>query len=319
MTSTTGTIRHPDVSEISDLTEGLLSPARTAEVREHLITCALCADVRTSLEEIRGLLGTLPGHQRMPADIAGRIDAALAAEALLDATSPEARRPEPAPAPHTPAPDVSRETSLPATAAVPKSGPATTAGTGSRPPGRPRAATGPGRTRGRRGIAVLGALTGAAVCALGIFLSQTGQPSMTASDTKREISGAMASAIPSTEFTAAGLEGTVQQLLGGQNTAKSRQDPTTPQMDTYGDGSGDAPRVAAPTDLPPCVSAGTGRTETPLAAEHGTYRGTEVYLLVLAHPGDTAKADAYLVDATCENSAAAGPGKVLLKGSYPRH
>ena len=89
MTSTTDTAGHPDVAEISDLTEGLLPPSRTADVRRHLDGCALCADVYASLEEIRGLLGTLPGPPRMPADIAGRIDAALAAEALLNATAPE--------------------------------------------------------------------------------------------------------------------------------------------------------------------------------------------------------------------------------------
>ena len=89
MTSTTDTAGHPDVAEISDLTEGLLPASRTADVRRHLDECELCADVLASLEEIRGLLGTLPGPPQMPADVAGRIDAALAAEALLQATAPE--------------------------------------------------------------------------------------------------------------------------------------------------------------------------------------------------------------------------------------
>ena len=89
MTTTTDSAGHPDVAEISDLTEGLLSPARTSEVRRHLDGCELCADVHASLEEIRGLLGTLPGPPRMPADVAGRIDAALAAEALLDSHDPD--------------------------------------------------------------------------------------------------------------------------------------------------------------------------------------------------------------------------------------
>jgi hypothetical protein len=87
-TTGSGTDPHPEVAEISDLIEGLLPPGRGADVREHIAGCALCTDVLGSLEEIRGLLGTLPGPQRMPADIAGRIDAALAAEALLDATLP---------------------------------------------------------------------------------------------------------------------------------------------------------------------------------------------------------------------------------------
>lgn len=76
---------HPDVADISALSEGLLPPARSSEVRTHLSDCPLCADVLASLEEIRDALGTLPGPPRMPADVAGRIDAALAAEAMLDA------------------------------------------------------------------------------------------------------------------------------------------------------------------------------------------------------------------------------------------
>lgn len=114
MSPTTGTIRHPDVSEISDLTEGLLSPSRTAEIRRHLGDCALCADVRASLDEIRALLGTLPGPARMPADIAGRIDAALAAEALLDSTAhqvhPSEEQAAADPRPVSSGRDVSRET-----------------------------------------------------------------------------------------------------------------------------------------------------------------------------------------------------------------
>lgn len=88
MTSTTDKAEHPDVTEISDLTEGLLPADRRDDIREHLEECGLCADVHASLEEIRGLLGTVPGPPRMPADVAGRIDAALAAEALLHATAP---------------------------------------------------------------------------------------------------------------------------------------------------------------------------------------------------------------------------------------
>jgi hypothetical protein len=79
---------HPDIADISALAEGLLSPERSADVRAHVSGCTLCGDVETSLQEIQGALGTLPGPTRMPADVAGRIDAALAAEALLDASSP---------------------------------------------------------------------------------------------------------------------------------------------------------------------------------------------------------------------------------------
>lgn len=112
MTSPTGMNEHPEVVEISDFTEGILPPQRSASVRGHLDDCPLCADVRASLDEIRGLLGTLPGPPRMPTDIAHRIDAALAAEVLLASTAPDVSR-ETSPA--TTATPVSRETSPGAT------------------------------------------------------------------------------------------------------------------------------------------------------------------------------------------------------------
>ncbi|MFD5345280.1 anti-sigma factor family protein, partial [Streptomyces anulatus] len=91
MTSTADTAQHPEVSEISDLTEGLLSPSRAAEVQQHVAGCDLCSEVRDSLEEIRDLLGTMPTPEPMPEDIAARIDAALAAE--VRPTAPVADEP----------------------------------------------------------------------------------------------------------------------------------------------------------------------------------------------------------------------------------
>ncbi|MET9569100.1 hypothetical protein ABZY34_08185 [Streptomyces virginiae] len=299
-TGTTGTIRHPDVSEISDLTEGLLSPSRTAEIRRHLDDCALCADVHSSLEEIRSLLGTLPGPARMPGDIAGRIDAALAAEALLDATQP---RDQAAPAPHPRATvrDVSRETS---------------------PTGHPSGPTGPGRRRARRRIAVLGGLAGAAVCALGLFLfvdsSGTPHPNTAASDSAAH---PPVSAAAGGTYTAKGLQDSVQRLVSpgaAAKTAPGEQNNTLGVDDTTS-APGIAPegKRAAPA-VPSCVQDATGRSDAPLAAERGTYQGSAVYLLVLPHPEDPSRVDAYLVDTTCESTSSATAGKVLLKSSYPR-
>ena len=45
---------HPDVAEISALTEDLLSPERADVLLRHIADCDLCADVHASLEEIRG-------------------------------------------------------------------------------------------------------------------------------------------------------------------------------------------------------------------------------------------------------------------------
>jgi hypothetical protein len=148
VTSTADTTGHPDIAEISDLTEGILPPSRTADVRHHLDACEQCADVYASLEEIRGLLGTMQGPPPMPEDVASRIDAALAAEA-----------------------HVSRETSAPV----------------DRPVGHPHAATGPGRKgrrfKGRRRAAVLGAAFTAAVLGAGALFLQpfgNGNPHTTA-------------------------------------------------------------------------------------------------------------------------------------------
>ncbi|MEU9413900.1 hypothetical protein [Streptomyces sp. NPDC048272] len=307
MSPTTGTIRHPDVSEISDLTEGLLSPSRTAEVRRHLGTCALCADVRASLEEIRSLLGTLPGPPRMPSDVAGRIDAALAAEALLGST---AHRTEPA-APVAPDSDsdVSRETS-----------PSRAAGSEARRPGgHPTGPTGPGRRRARRRIAVLAGLAGAAACALGILLVNGLDGSRPQSTAGRSDAATSTGRSDEGTFTAQGLQDSVRQLL-----ASKKEDPGVQgeKNNTYGmenaPPSREAPSDRRAVPVPPCVQASIGRPDTPIATERGTYRGTDVYLVVLPHAGDPARADAYLVDAGCGDGAAVAPAKPLLTRTYPR-
>ncbi|MBT2480733.1 hypothetical protein J7E94_21440 [Streptomyces sp. ISL-94] len=313
MPGTTGTIRHPDVSEISDLTEGLLSPSRTAEIRRHLGDCPLCADVRASLEEIRSLLGTLPGPVRMPADIGGRIDAALAAEALLDATSPRTR---PAAAPRTRATggDVSRET--------PRPRPTAAGGSGVHPPsGHPTGPSGPGRRRARRRIAVLTGLAGAAACALGIFLfsDPSGTPARTTARSETPSSTAQHSA-EAGAYTAQGLQKNVQQLL---SSAQITGTDAGEQNNTYGVENTPSAQGVAPSDrraapVPPCVQAATGRPDTPLAAERGRYQGAAVYLLVLPHPDDPSLVDAYLVGTGCEDGSSGAPGKPLLTSTYPR-
>ncbi|MFI5616036.1 anti-sigma factor family protein [Streptomyces sp. NPDC051567] len=307
---TTGTIRHPDVSEISDLTEGLLPPSRTAEVSRHLGDCALCADVRTSLEEIRSLLGTLPGPPRMPADLVGRIDAALAAEALLDATSPRDRTTPPLRL-RTEDHGVSRETSP-----FPLTGQAVR-----RPSGRPHGVGGPGRRRARRRIAVIAGTAGAAACALGIFLFSgfSGTPAHHA--TSRSNAASAAAQPPSDgAYTSQSLRSSVHRLLASGPGA--RKAAPEERSSTYGENTGPAsglaPEDARTSPVPSCVQAATGRSDTPLATERGSYQGTDVYLLVLPHTGDPTTVDAYLVDAHCGNSTPATPGKTLLTSSYPR-
>ncbi|MFJ8199042.1 hypothetical protein [Streptomyces sp. NPDC096152] len=315
MTSTTDRAGHPDVTEISDLTEGLLTPSRSTDLRRHLDACALCADVYTSLEEIRGLLGTLPGPPRMPDDVAGRIDAALAAEALLSATAAAVT-------------DEPEATDTPA--AVGTSRPETDAGDGAhvsretstvdRPMGHPRASTtGPGRktrTRhGRRRIAVLGSVCTLAVLGVAsVVLASLHDGS--GSDTTAH-GRPTASADTFAEGT---LESRVSDLL----TKAQKQQGDTRAPHSFGVDSApdtDRPRVlkTQPTvSVPPCVQQGIAREDTALAAQQGTYAGKDAFLVVLPDAsGESTRVTAYVVDATCVHHPATA-AKVLLKRSYTR-
>ncbi|MFB7411867.1 zf-HC2 domain-containing protein [Streptomyces sp. NPDC056202] len=319
MTSTAGranTTQHPDVSEISDLTEGLLSPSRSAAVRRHLDGCPLCADVRTSLDEIRGLLGTLPGPPRMPAEIAGRIDAALAAEALLNATTQKSDAP------------VSRETSPVPAAAAPADTSARAAdrpaGRGAdRPAGRSGAATGPGRAGKprRRRIALLstlGAAFGAVVLGTSLYLSQAGNLTAggEAGDTKKADTVAGAAVSP---FSGSPVEDRVHALLSEDLSTGTPRAIGPESMSAQTESR--APQRNRDTAVPGCVLAGTGRSDAVLSHEQGEYQGKPAYLLVLTDPADSNRVQAYVVDATCaEQGSGSGStdADLLFSGTYPR-
>ncbi|MCS0635199.1 hypothetical protein NX801_05905 [Streptomyces sp. LP05-1] len=303
MTSTADTAQHPDVSEISDLTEGLLPPGRTADVRRHLGGCELCADVRTSLEEIRGLLGTLPGPSRMPADVAGRIDAALAAEALLESTAP----------PEGPGANVSRETT------GPTGEPSPAARSADRPAGRPRTDTnGPGRTRrtrGRRRAAILGTVLGVAAAGVGVLLFQPSDPAgekSTAARPSEASTGAPAA------FSGAPLDRRVRELLTETPAHENRGLKTPHRAPSEHNDTGPHVMRTEEAGLPSCVRAGTHRDTAPLAAEAGTYQGHAAYLVLLPRPGDTTRVDALVLDASCTASPDGAPARVLRTESYPR-
>ncbi|MFF3316869.1 hypothetical protein ACFYV5_15330 [Streptomyces sp. NPDC003035] len=302
MTSTTGradTTQHPDVSEISELTEALLSPSRTAALRRHLDACSLCADVRTSLEEIRGLLGTLPGPPRMPAEIAGRIDAALAAEALLDATTPDVDA------------HVSRETVSTRLDTRTSATPAVA----DRPAGRPRAATGPGRSRpGRRRIAALGAAFGAAALGLSLFFVQGGVQTLSESGDKK--TDGAASGLTAGQFDGRPVEAQVQDLLH-QGAGLKTPEGTQPESLTA-ENDGNTPKRGMAESLPSCVKAGTGRTDAVLAFQRGDFQGTPAYLVVLPDGTEGTRVQALVLDASCADGGGQAKAEVLMTQVYPR-
>ncbi|MEU6256537.1 hypothetical protein [Streptomyces sp. NPDC047043] len=303
MTSTTDMAGHPDVAEISDLTEGLLPPSRTADVQQHLDDCELCGDVYASLEEIRGLLGTLPGPPRMPADVAGRIDAALAAEALLDATAPE-------------------DTDAPALIGASRSSDDTddsahvsreTSAAADRPTGHARTATtGPGRKDrkrgGRRRVAILGTVFTVAALGLGSVLLSTLDDGKTSTPQagNRESAG--------DTFSEAKLETQVTGLLE-ETTGSGSHAPHSLGVK----GGTDQPRVFKTPTVPDCVQEGIGRKDAALATEQGRYEGKTALLVVLPDTsGSSTRVTAYIVDASCVSHPSSAKARVLLTHSYIR-
>ncbi|MDX2912704.1 MULTISPECIES: anti-sigma factor family protein [Streptomyces] len=294
MTSTTDTAGHPEVTEISDLSEGLLPPSRTSDVRQHLDECPLCADVYASLEEIRGLLGTLPGPPRMPDDVAGRIDAALAAEALLSVTAPDSQHTEESAA-------VSRTAASENVAHVSRE----TSPVVDRPAGHPRASTGPGRAsqkrRGRRRTAIGAVLAIAALGFGAVLVQSTGDndpPPSTASDT----------------FSGVKLKKRVDDLLGATETK------STPSKDVFGSRGTKEKGTSTlfKTEVPDCIAKGIGDTTGAIAAEPGTYKGSDAYLVLLPDRSDDSRVTAYVVDAACLTKTSEPAGDILAQHSYAR-
>ncbi|CAG7651563.1 anti-sigma factor family protein [Actinacidiphila bryophytorum] len=300
MTSTTGHGPHPDVMEIADLAEGILPSERAAEIRAHVESCGECGEVLASLQEIRGLLGELPDPEPMPADVAARIDAALAAETAGAAASPHVPRETSLPAPRGgAAADVSRGTSAPA-------------GPPSAPAGRPSAPTGPGRGRGRRRALLFVAASAATALALTgtvyELASHSGSHRMNSdSSAERKASAQGGDSSPS-------VGDEVAQLLEGASGKTGNGGVTSPMLSPHGDTRVTGPGGTVIT-VPGCVLQATQRTQRPLAAGREPYQGLDSYLVVLPDPADPARVDAFVVSAAC---TADTPGRVLFQDSYPR-
>ncbi|WP_327176806.1 hypothetical protein OG599_16955 [Streptomyces sp. NBC_01335] len=337
MTSTTDTTQHPDVTEISDFAEDILPVARATEIRRHLLTCALCEDVHSSLEEIRSLLGSLPEPSPVSADIADRIDAALAAETLLGSRTPSA-----SPSAST---DVSRETAsqtaerptTPTAEHIAEHAPGAPAGTPPKP-GAPMSrstahpsstSTGPGRGRfPRRRRVVLGTVFGAAILGMGALVFQTAATTTGASSDKAG-SGSMAASAPpeggadaaassAVEFTTATLADQVRGLLGSASALQRTEGAKGTPQEAGPSGTPTVDRPLQAPSVPACVQRALGRTASALAVETGIYRGTDTYLVVLPHPTDGSLVTAYLVDAGCTAADPSDTGTVLFTHAYPR-
>jgi anti-sigma factor RsiW len=69
---------HLDLERLADLDEDLLTPPDTAAAEAHLAGCGECRQRRADIRTTRALLSTL-APEPMPATVAARVDAALAA------------------------------------------------------------------------------------------------------------------------------------------------------------------------------------------------------------------------------------------------
>lgn len=304
---------HPGVEELADLAEGLASPARRQQLHRHLDECATCREIRDALDGVRGLLGSLPEPGPMPAEIAGRIDAALAAEARYEAdvSTADVSRETASPATHVPAPReaVSRETRA--------------ARSHRRPAGHRADATGPGRRARRWPRLLLGTAGAAAIVALSVLLVQLPETGGNDADTvdvsadQERSQGNAPRVAPSDAAQGPLSPGTLESRVRGMLQEPERRDGAGAGDSTAesGDGplvaEGDTPRV------PTCVRSAVNRSETPLAAETDTYEGTSVYLVVLPHPGDPQRVDAYVVDSSCAASPDQ-PGEILHRDTFRR-
>ncbi|MFF0411411.1 hypothetical protein ACFYUY_13300 [Kitasatospora sp. NPDC004745] len=299
---------HPEIDELADLAEGLVESADVAEaLQRHLDGCAECRGTVEALGEVQALLGAVEAPP-MPADVAARLDAALAVAAADPARTarPDAHRATPA-APSTTPPAAPSAT--PSAAARPA------------PPARSAAPTGPGRPRTRRrrrARLLLGAAAALAAIGLGAALllpsdradrgpSVTAAGPATTAAPQSPRSGHAASAGP--VYREDQLAAQVQQLLAGSGSAPGLlpSGPGKPSAELPAEGQQELPAQGSGSASPsgcPAPAAGT-----PLATDHGSYAGAPVDLLVYPSPGRPGFADVYLRSPDC--------GPVVLQRTVP--
>ncbi|MFB6889124.1 hypothetical protein ACFCX4_07395 [Kitasatospora sp. NPDC056327] len=307
---------HPSVDELADLAEDLLDPVGAGALRQHLTGCAECRETVDALAGIAVLLGGAE-PPAVPADVAARIDAALAAEAdraagTRDATAPAAAPTAPLPG-AVPAPPAPSRPGAPPAA----------------PPSRPAATTGPGRPgrpRRRRAL-LLGSAAALLVLGLGgTFLALSSSPG--GQDTAMS-SRAAATAAPENPESKADREpgGTVyreEQLAGQVRELLARAGsggPALPGEPSAGTGAGAPPKGSGATAVPPAdgeqgLTGGRSAPACPalstaplLVTELGSYAGAPAELLVHALPGRPDRLDVYLRAADC--------GPLLLHRTVP--
>lgn len=273
---------HPDLERLAELEEGLLDSADADRVAEHVTDCAHCQDQQAQLTRTRALLGGLP-DEPMPADIAARLDAALAAAAATN--------------------DAAAGSSAPTTSTtvIPLEG---------------------RRRRFRIHPAAAGLGAAAAVAAIATILvvghnSGGGKSGGSSEQTSANGAAAAASVLTGltstasgTDYTASNVDSTVPPLLGGPHVAMAPVHPAPAagariKAQVAGIPAALAHLHDSPDALRSCilgVEAG-GAIQKPLALDFAHYQGKPSLLVVL--PGLSAGyVDAWFVAPACSESNA---------------
>ncbi|WP_165984638.1 hypothetical protein [Streptomyces sp. YIM 98790] len=288
---------HPEPAEISALHEDLLSAAEAAALGRHLDGCAECSAIAADLETLRQELSGLGDPGPMPEDIAARIDAALAAEAVSRETDTTA---------------VSRET-VPA---------APSSGEGVKPRAWPWLA--------------LAAVTVLAVLGLGgVVLQSLSPPGSGADDAGAAADLAQGSEQAERSVAESDVTARVHSLLSRRDSAAEGEpfsnddgidqggEDTGEDHDAEESGDGtqeSAPGTGPAQTAPRCVLSATGRSsETPLAVDpYFAFDGLRTYLLVLEHSKSRELVDAYVVTAECTSGSSPQTGELLYQETVAR-
>ncbi|MEU9045166.1 MULTISPECIES: hypothetical protein [unclassified Kitasatospora] len=315
---------HPPVERLADLTEGLVdSPEAVAALRRHLVGCAECRETVDALAEVQALLGGVETPP-MPADIADRLDAALA-QAAAEAPAPASGNDRKALARPQEAPAAARRSGTPASPVRAATGPSTPP---SRPSARPAAATGPGRPRPRRRFALLlGAAAALAALGLGGALllhpdDGAGGPTVTAGAPAGTTAAAAPGRAPhgasaGTDYRADRLATQIQQLLARSESAPGLRPTGQAKPESVLPAEGARPEPSSPASPSPSASASPAPSAScpppasgaPLATDRGSYDGAPVDVLVYPVPGRPDLVDVYLRAPDC--------GQVVLHQSVP--
>ncbi|RKT16764.1 hypothetical protein BX285_1116 [Streptomyces sp. 1114.5] len=316
---------HPSIDRLADLAEDLVdSPDAVAALRRHLAGCAECRETVEALAGVRELLGSVEAPP-MPADVAARLDAALAvAAAGRDAEQSDQAAPKPADRPQE-APAAPRRAATPAPTVRTATGP-------SAPPSRPGAATGPGRPRPKRRRIALLLGTAAALAAIGLGGAlllhpddRSGGSAVTAAAPAGTTAAADQSArtphaaSPGTVYEADRLATQVQQLLARSETAPGLRatgpakseaalpaEGARPELTSPGSPSASPSAAPSPSASTSCPAPASG---VPLATDRGTYRGSPVDVLVYPAPGTPGFVEVYLRSPDC--------GPIVLQQTVP--